>query len=229
MNFYDRLKELEIVYFKDCFKLCGGHCCNANKCENVVLPMLKSEYLYIKDKSSLRLVGELKYQLNEKKSLEICFLECALKGLCKIRPLVCKLYPFFAITNDLAEFKGFKEISLNDLFYKDKNNHPCPLIRDNFDELQKQFSQNVKKILDEPIVIFIFRLLELVYKQLLEYFQSILGDFCLDEVENKKEFFLSLNFQNAFKSKDFQVKINEIYNNLSVIYKDRLDRYLSDT
>lgn len=226
MNFYDRLSNLEIIYFKDCFKLCNGHCCNANKTSNVIIPMLKSEYLYIKNKTNLNLVGEISYKLNEQKTLNICFLECSLKGLCKFRPLACKLYPFFAFTNDKGEYLGCKEISLNDLFYKNNKNHPCPLVQNRLNELKTQFKTNVKNILNEPIIIFIFQLLELVFKQLEKYFQNILGDFSLDDVEDKKEFFKSLKFQNAFKNDDFKTNLHNIYENLYAIYPKELDKYL---
>ncbi|MBT0879746.1 MULTISPECIES: hypothetical protein [unclassified Campylobacter] len=222
MSFFKKLEELEIIYFKDCYKSCNGHCCNADKPFNVIIPMLKSEYEYIKDKTNLSLVASIAYKLKCEKTITLCFVKCSYKGLCAFRPLACKLYPFFALVNDDGLVLDINAISLYDLFYKDFSSHPCPLIKYDFDNLKAQFLLNVKQISNEPIIIFIFRALELLVK----YLKLYLKDLYLDNCENKKEILHTNNFLNAYKNEEFKNEINELYLRLSLKYKDNLDKYL---
>lgn len=226
MNFYQKLENLEIVYFKDCFKHCNGHCCNANKKQNVIIPMLKSEYDYLKNKTNLKLVANIDYKLECEKIISLYFLECNLKGICNFRPLACKLYPFFAKINNDLDILQVREISLYDMFYKDTKSHPCYLIANNYEEVKAQFTSNIKKIINEPVLIFIFMSLELLRKHLKIYFNSLYKDFYLDEIENKKEIFNKNNFVKAWKNDEFKKEINKIYKLLYAEYKEELEKYL---
>ena len=87
---------------------------------------------------------------------------------------------------------------------------------------RSQFLLNVKQISNEPIIIFIFRALELLVK----YLKLYLKDLYLDNCENKKEILHKNNFLNAYKNEEFKNEINELYLRLSLKYKDNLDKYL---
>ncbi|MBZ7984739.1 hypothetical protein AVANS14531_00090 [Campylobacter sp. Cr9] len=226
MNFYQKLENLEIIYFKDCFRHCNGHCCNANKDYNVVIPMLKSEYEYIKNKVKLKLIASIDYKLICGKTITLCFLECDLKGLCDFRPLACKLYPFFANIDDEQNIINLREISLYDMFYKNLKSHPCYLVSNHYEKTKEQFIQNIKEIINEPILIFNFMALELLRKYLKIYFNSLYDEFYLDNIQNKKEILHKNNFLKAWQNDDFKKEFNELYEKLSKKFKKSLDEYL---
>ncbi|MBZ7987823.1 hypothetical protein [Campylobacter canadensis] len=226
--FYEKLLNIELIYFKDCYKLdCKGHCCNSNKDEDCIIPMLKSEYEFLKDKSDLKADYNMDFLLNCGKKITIIFAKCNKKGLCKIRPLACKLYPFYAKTNLNADYLGFEFLSLYDMFYTSNFYHPCSLVKGNFLNLQKQFENNIVLILNEAVMIFIFMSLELLHKYLNIYFKNIYGlDFNLNNIKDKKRFFKENNFLKAWQVDEFKKEFNDLYLKLESKYKDDLKRYL---
>ena len=232
MRFFDSLTDANFVYFKDCYKACGGHCCNALSDDENILPMLEPEFLSMKKNGGLNNIDffHKTFVLKCGKSINIYFLICKNKGLCKPhknRPLVCKIYPYFPLVSKYGEFLGVREISFYDLFYKDDKNHPCTLINLHKNELLQMYKQNIQKIIKEPIMIFVFMVFEIIDRHLKSYFNQNFKNIFFDDLSKseKKMFFKNNNLFLALKSNAFQDDINELYLSLESIYKNDISRY----
>ncbi len=198
---FDKIYATEFVNFKDCYKSCDSYCCNNFLSKNfkilnskqVILPLLESEYLYYKSKGGIQNIKDEKsetYVLKNSKKLKLYFLYCECGGLCEphsLRPLICRIYPYFPLINQKGEILGFYPASLMDLFYSKEEAHCCTLVKENNIELKRQLTQNLKPLLEIPLFIFAFRALEILTKTLQHYLQNKHID-TLEESEKKKFF-----------------------------------------
>ncbi len=247
-NFFKNLKDKEYVFFKECYKTCNGYCCNnfhadkfkfINK-DNVILPMIEHEFLAMQNSGGMDNVKDYKektFTLKCGKKLKVYFLECGVKGLCSPhcnRPLICKIYPYFPLVNENGDFLGVREVAMLDLFYKDDKNHPCTLVNTHKEQLLKEYKQSIKELLKEPIMIFIFMLLEILDKYLMNYFKGYYDEPFLDVLDEnaKKDFFAkyetnALLFK-AYRNNGFADEVNDLYLRLEAKYGEKLSKYFKD-
>lgn len=230
MKFFKSLKDIEIVKFKKCYKSCNSHCCGKDN----VLPMLEAEFLAMKENINPLTLDyfykDLKLKCGVK--IKIYFIKCDKLGLClnhQNRPLVCKLYPYFPIIDENANLLGVREISFYDLFYKNDKNHPCTLVNTHKKELLAMYYQNIKQILNEPIMIFVFMALEILTNYLQNYVKNKHKDVDFDRLNKdiKKDFFAKNDIFVALKDSSFQNDINNLYLKLEKLYKQDLSKHFS--
>lgn len=229
MSFFDNLKTLKVVEFDGCYKSCGGHCCNALNNDENILPMLETEFLAIQksckiDKSSY-FYKQFKLQCG--KRFRVYFLRCNKKGICNIKPLICKIYPYFPLVSVSGDLVGVREVSFYDLFYKDEKNHPCTLVKLYKNEILKSYQKSVKTLTKEPLMIFSFMALEILTDYLRGYFDENFKNVILDNLEKsaKKDFFKKNNIFNILQSNSFKDDINNLYLRLEKIYGYDLSRH----
>jgi Fe-S-cluster containining protein len=112
---YDKIYAIDLIYSKDCWKLCGdGHCCHFSRYRGKTdtdgsitqtIPLLSGEYAYMQKRGYL---GQ--YNLLEHKTETITIGECSwsmeflavrVKAGCPckhdIRPTACRLYPLWPL------------------------------------------------------------------------------------------------------------------------------------
>ena len=137
---------------------------------------------------------------------------CNCKGLCKphyMRPLICRIYPFIPKVSFDGECDGFLYASLFDVIYNDTN-HPCTLTRENKEEIFEVLREKLKPLLTEPKLVFAFKVLEILYFNLLEKL-----DLTKDiNTLNKKLEFLLLS-RKAWRSKEFKQDITQAYEEIT--------------
>lgn len=238
MLVFNKLYNSEFIAFKDCYKTCDSYCCsnflaksfkilNQNR---VVLPLLEQEYLYYKSKGGVQNITQEKketYTLKNGKKLVLYFLYCECGGLCEphcMRPLICRIYPYFPLVSLEGKILGFYPASLMDLFFSKKQFHPCTLVRENDTEIKEQLSKSLKPLLESPLYIFAFRALELLAKALQNYLQNT----CIDALNaQEREKFLkklewSLLSNKAWDNAAFKEAITQEYESVAQLYGDFL-------
>lgn len=234
---WEEIYSKEFAFFDECYKTCDGYCCkNFHQSfkilpKNIVtLPLLKSEfehYQKIGGISNLIKPPKIqKYTLKNGKCLEIVYLSCDCNGLCsphKNRPLICKIYPYFPIFDNLGKLEGFEYSSIYDLFYKPEN-HPCTLVSKNKLELEEQLIKSVQILGDFVLLIFIFKVLKILANSLREYIK--IDDLSLLDESEKQKFFTKFEWAilsaKAWKKEKVRDDIQNAYDELALIYGDFL-------
>ncbi|EGK8010485.1 hypothetical protein HW242_07050 [Campylobacter lari] len=247
-NFFKKIQETEFIFFKECYTTCDGYCCKNFHAGNfkflnqddVIIPLLEPEFQSINnfsDKTFLNFKEKI-FTLDNKKKIKIYFLKCSSKGLCHphcIRPLICKIYPYFPIVNFDGDFLGVRECAFLDLFYKNEKNHPCTLVRQHKQQLVHDFKQSTEFLRRQPIMIFVFMVLKYLDEALMLYFKKSLNDkIYLDELDekHKQKFFElyennALTF-NAWKTQEFKNNISNTYKILEQKYGEEFTQYFFD-
>ncbi|EGK8007577.1 hypothetical protein IO395_001488 [Campylobacter lari] len=247
-KFFDTLQDKEFIFAPQCYKTCNGGCCHNihaqyfkfNKSSAVILPMLEVEYLSLKQAGNTYLENGKVNTLTLKngKKINIYFAKCDLKGLCNphsLRPLICKLYPYYPQVDYDGNFLGVKPCALFDIFYKDAQKHYCTITHKKSDDFLKEFEQNTQVLRREPIMIFVFKALEVVEETLKQYTYDHYGKAVyLEELthEEKFDFFAfqeinSMTMQ-AYRNEKFISKIQDIYDNLEVRYQEQFTKYFNN-
>ncbi|MBX1886759.1 hypothetical protein [Campylobacter peloridis] len=186
MNIFKKIHSMEFIFTKECYKTCNSYCCknpyfkylSSAKSDNIVLPMLETEFLALDNQIQFKNTKNVIFALKNNKKIKIYFVECDFKGLCSphnLRPLICKLYPYFPIVSNDGNFIRVRESTIYDLFYKDEKNHPCTLIRTNKINVINQLKITTEEIRKVPIMIFIFKSLQYIDEALQKYFKNIFG------------------------------------------------------
>ena len=194
---WNSIYSKDFVSFKDCYLTCDGYCCKnffgdyfklLHK-KAVILPMLEGEFLYYKSQGGIQNITQ-KYRKEEfsfgDKKLVLYYLSCECGGLCNphyLRPLICRIYPYFPIVNIYGDILDFYPASLMDLFFSSSANHRCTLVREYQDDLKKQLSESLKELLCYPLFIFIFQLMEILARSL----RDSLNHQCIDLLSEKEK------------------------------------------
>ncbi|WP_257935744.1 hypothetical protein UPTC15629_1361 [Campylobacter lari] len=247
-NFFDLLHDKEFIFAPKCYMTCNGGCCHNiyakyfkfNTSNDVVLPVIEAEYLSLLKAGNNYLNNHNKvvYELKNKKKFVVYFIKCSLGGLCNphnLRPLICKLYPYYPKVDFDGNFLGVKPCALFDIFYKHKKNNFCTITHTAEDEFVNEFNKNTKILQQEPIMIFIFKALEYIEEALKKYTYEYYGkEIYLDEMsEDEKYDFFAMQELNsmtlkAYKNDDFINKIQNLYDILEQKYQDRFCKYFID-
>lgn len=228
----------DFVSFKDCYLTCDGYCCKnffgdyfklLDK-KAVILPMLEGEYLYYKSQGGIKNITQ-KHRKEEfnfgDKKLVLYYLSCECSGLCSphcLRPLICRIYPYFPIVNIYGDILDFYPVSLMDLFFSSDANHRCTLVREYQEELKKQLNESLKELLRYPLFIFIFRLMEILARALQDSLNYQYIDL-LNERE-KVDFFKKMEWillsRKAWKQLNFKKEAHRIYREMVAYYGEFL-------
>ncbi|MDY3114065.1 MAG: hypothetical protein SOW25_07065 [Helicobacter sp.] len=175
---WEAIYKLDFINFTDCYKTCDSYCCKnflgkhfkiLDK-EAVILPLLESEFNFYQKKGGISGIKDIKkevFKLKNQKEFSLYFLTCTCKGLCtphNLRPLICRIYPYFPCVSTRGEIIGFKAASFMDLFFKDNSFHPCTLVREHSIELQNSLRESLKPLMRYPLLIFSFKALEILAK-----------------------------------------------------------------
>ncbi|TLD83461.1 hypothetical protein LS70_004675 [Helicobacter sp. MIT 11-5569] len=234
---WEELYKLEFVYFKDCYSTCDSYCCKNFLGENfkilnqkaVTLALLEGEYEYYRQKGGIQNITtpakKEEFTLKNGKKFVLYFLSCECSGLCNphsMRPLLCRIYPYFPRVSAKGEILGFFPAALMDLFYSSSLTHPCTLARVHSIELEKQLRQNLQVLLEIPLFIFVFRAAEVLAMSLQKY----LGNVHIDTIEQKDKFLHKLEWSllsnKAWNNEEFKESIVQIYTQIAEIYGDFL-------
>ncbi|EAK0848416.1 Uncharacterised protein [Campylobacter lari] len=247
-NFFDTLHDKEFIFAPKCYMTCNGGCCHNiyakyfkfNKSNSVILPMIEAEYLSLTraGNNNLNDHSVAIYELKNKKKITIYFIKCSLNGICNphnLRPLICKLYPYYPQVDFDGNFLGVKPCALFDIFYKHKKNNFCTITHTAEKEFIKTFDENTKILQKEPIMIFIFKALEYIEEALQKYTYEYYGkEMYLDEMsEDEKYDFFAMQELNsmtlkAYKNDEFINKIQNLYDILEQKHQDRFCKYFTD-
>lgn len=210
-----------------CWTTCDGYCCKNffgnyftifNK-DSVVLPMFEDEYLYYESIGGIKNIPKATkhtFELNSKEKFSVYFTKCNAKGMCDphcARPLICRIYPYFPIVNVKGEIIDFEYAAFMDLFYENKLNHPCTLVREQSAQIKQQIQNSFQESLKEnPKLIFTFKLLELLALFVKNHFPIHLDK--LSE-EEKKTFFKNYEITmlkgTIWKKEEFKNKVLQTY------------------
>ena len=204
------------------------------------MPLIEQEYLSLvaANNNNLNNNKKIVYTLKNNKKFVIYLVKCSLGGICHphgLRPLICKLYPYYPKVDFDGNFLGVKPCALFDIFYKNKNNSFCTLTHNPSSKFIDDFKQNTEILRKEPIMIFVFKALECVEEALKKYTYDYYGkEIYLDEItENEKYDFFAMQELNsmtlqAYKNQDFIDKIQNIYDILYEKYGENFSKYFSD-
>lgn len=234
---WERIYQVNFVDFTDCYLTCEGYCCQnflghffkiLNQ-KSVVLPLLESEYLYYQAKGTIPKITKSKkevFHLRNGKTFVLHFLFCECGGLCEphaLRPLICRIYPYFPLINAKGEILDFYPASLMDLFYS-PSSHPCTLIREHDKALKEKLLKNFQILLENPLFIFCFLAMELLTKTLQNYLQN--PNFTAMNEEEKQRFARKLEWcllsNKAWDNEKFKAQITKIYEEVKGIWGDFL-------
>ncbi|WP_299549892.1 hypothetical protein [uncultured Helicobacter sp.] len=221
---WEALYKLEFVHFKECYLTCDSYCCKNFLGENfkilnqnaVTLALLEGEYKFYTQKGGIKNITALarkeEFTLQNGKTFTLYFLSCECAGLCSphcMRPLLCRIYPYFPIVNARGEILDFYPASLMDLFFSNKQAHKCTLVREHDAELQAMLKTSLKPLLKIPLFIFVFQAMEILAKSLQKTMQNNIGDIKVDLLNssNKDLFFKKLEW-NLFSRKAWQSNFN---------------------
>lgn len=243
MNIFKILHSKEFIFAKECYKTCNSYCCknpyfkflSFAKNDNIILPMLEAEFLALNSQIQFKNTKHITFILKNNKKIKLYFVECDFKGLCSphnLRPLICKLYPYFPIIDNDGNFIRARESTMYDLFYKDEKNHPCTLIQTNKKDIINQLKITTEEIRKVPIMIFIFKSLQYIDEALQKYFENIFNKkIFIDTLDRGGviEFFKhyeknSFTMQ-AFKNQEFIENIISLYNTLEQKHGEEFTQY----
>ncbi|EEO25556.1 hypothetical protein [Helicobacter winghamensis] len=233
---WEALYKLEFVHFKECYLTCDSYCCKNFLGENfkilnqnaVTLALVEGEYNYYKQKGGiLNLTTPAKkeeFTLQNGKKFVLYFLSCECAGLCNphcMRPLLCRIYPYFPIVNAKGEILDFYPASLMDLFFSQKEAHKCTLVREHDAELQTMLRTSLKPLLEIPLFIFIFQVMEILAKSLQKIMHDNVGNLKVDLLDsnNKDLFFKKLEWnlfsRKAWNTSNFNAQITQAYTEIA--------------
>ncbi|AXL34224.1 hypothetical protein [Campylobacter jejuni] len=244
-NFFDILHDKEFIFAPKCYMTCNGGCCHNiyakyfrfNTSNDVVLPMIEAEYLSLikAGNNNFENYSKVAYNLKNNKKLVVYYVKCSLGGICNphnLRPLICKLYPYYPKVDFDGNFLGVKPCALFDIFYKNKKNSFCTIAHNTEEEFLNLFNKSTKILQREPIMIFIFKTLEYIEEALKKYTYDYYGkEVYLDEMtEDEKYEFFSMQELNsmtleAYKNNDFINKVQNLYDILEKKYNNRFSKY----
>ncbi|EHD9160293.1 hypothetical protein [Campylobacter jejuni] len=244
-NFFDILHDKEFIFAPKCYMTCNGGCCHNiyakyfrfNTSNDVVLPMIEAEYLSLikAGNNNFENYSKVAYNLKNNKKLVVYYVKCSLGGICNphnLRPLICKLYPYYPKVDFDGNFLGVKPCALFDIFYKNKKNSFCTITHNTEEEFLNLFNKSTKILQREPIMIFIFKTLEYIEEALKKYTYDYYGkEVYLDEMtEDEKYEFFSMQELNsmtleAYKNNDFINKVQNLYDILEKKYNNRFSKY----
>lgn len=156
---FDNMYDTDLVYMKDCWKLCGdAHCCSFSRYKSRFkliaqehyqeLPLLPDEYDYLKHKGWLGQFGDFDH-----KTVEYAFNGSTMRVesivsrkpgcACEhdTRPVICRLYPLFPIFDIHGHILGIDSVGIYEVLEKLDGLQPaCALTQLPFGELQKFLS-----------------------------------------------------------------------------------------
>jgi Fe-S-cluster containining protein len=227
--------KTEYVKAPECWKTCGGYCCknfygehfNILDKSGVSLPLLEKEYQYYQSIGGVSNITEpakkRTFKLTNGKSFSIYLLSCHCGGVCEPhghRPLICRIYPYFPIVDAHGTILDFEYAALMDLFYRDPDkNHKCTLVREQSIRIKRGLSINLKPLLRDPEVVFIFRCL----KELVDRLKTKMDGYIntLDEKQLKKfiaKYEWMILSGKPWKDKAFAQRIDQIYDEVKAAF-----------
>ena len=237
---WEELYKLEFVHFKECYLTCDSYCCKNFLGENfkilnqsaVTLALLEGEYQYYTQKGGIQNITtparKEEFTLQNGKKFVLYFLSCECAGLCNphcMRPLLCRIYPYFPIINTKGKILDFYPASLMDLFFSNKSAHKCTLVREHDTELKAMLRTSLKPLLEIPLFIFVFQAMEILAKSLQKAMQTScqnhLGDLKVDLLDsrNKELFFKKLEWnlfsRKAWNTASFNTQITQAYTEIA--------------
>lgn len=234
---WEKLYQMEFVHFSDCWKSCDSYCCKNFLGESfkilnskrVILALLEGEYQYYKSKGGIANITEPpkreEFTLKNGKKFVLYFLSCECAGLCNphsMRPLLCRIYPYFPRLNAKGEILGFFPAALMDLFFSSHLAHSCTLAREHSAELEAQLRENLKPLLEIPLFVFVFRAAEALAVALQKY----LGNVHIDTLEDNAAFVRRLEWSllsnKAWDNEEFKESIVRIYDEVAAVFGDFL-------
>ena len=161
----------------NCWQTCGSHCCHNFAGDYltllektaVSLPMTEAEWQYYHAQGGIKNIltppKRQDFILTNGRCLTLYFLSCSCHGLCDphtLRPLICRLYPYFPVVQADGTLDGFDYAALMDSFYQNpQQNHPCTLVREHSEPVQMQLRQDLPLLLGDPLMVFLFQLAKL--------------------------------------------------------------------
>lgn len=170
----------------DCWQTCGSYCCqnfagrhlNLLEKDAVSLPLTASEWHYYHAQGGIRNIThppkKRDFILANGRCLSLYFLSCTCQGLCdphSLRPLICRLYPYFPIVKADGTIEGFDYVALMDIFYQNPQQaHPCTLVRQQAEQVQAQLRRDLPLLLSDPLMVFLCQLA----KAFIDRFRAVL-------------------------------------------------------
>lgn len=167
---WDSLYRREYVSVPDCWKECGGYCCNnflagelsLPESDKVVVPFLPGEYAHHVAAGGFPQPGMTvtqHYVLPDGQPWDVHFLRCSAKGKCNanfVKPLVCRIYPYFPVVDLDGGIVDFEYCSLIDLFHPEVSVHPCYIVREEGHAVQERLRVVLAEALVYPEIVFAF-------------------------------------------------------------------------
>lgn len=171
---FDKIYDTDLVYIKDCWKLCGdAHCCGFFKYKDQFkllakvkfheLPLLPGEYEFLQERGWWAQFGDadhkvIEYQLDHRTiKLETMV---SRKPMCACehdtRLTVCRLYPLLPQFNIDGVMTGARTFGIFEEFEKIENLEPgCKVLSLPFDQIQG-FLDITTEISNSPKLLFYF-------------------------------------------------------------------------
>lgn len=238
MEFWKTVETTEFLFEKECYKTCDSFCC---KWEHDDFP----RYIIKKSGTPLYLPKEYEYiksyhnfQTNKIKKFELCFNEINGGGnLCLdlyytqcsdvvncnkqfVRPLYCRLYPFFPVLNIEGELLDVKSISLYDIAAELKNiSTPCYLKQNKeyYLKLWKQ-DETILSIFRYHYLLFYFMVANITHDNYIKALQK--SDLLkYDNTDFWQNWELAYLEKKLFLADELKEKINDLYDSFIKKYQ----------
>jgi len=235
---WSKIYRTEFISVSECWKTCGGYCCNnffgdylkiLDK-NSVSLPMTEDEFCYYESIGGISNITSTpknrEFILKNGKKFKIYFLSCSCKGLCKphsARPLICRIYPYFPIVNAQGQILDYDYCAIMDIFYTSPKIHRCSLINnsDLNEKIKAQLNFLLPEMLKDPFQIFVFMMIKLF----IDSFREAMGE-KIDKIDHCQigsfigKFEKILLLGKPWKTNYFQTKIIETYEEIKNVWKE---------
>ena len=210
-----------------CHTHCGGYCCknfyasdfNILSSNEVVLPMIDSEFEYLMSLGGMEGISDgahsEEFSPVPGHTINLWFMKCTAQGLCHPhchRPFVCRLYPYLPLIDYEGNITGFDYSALVDLFYTEKEQHPCWLVTQQEAMVQRQLLEALQPLIRNPEMIFILKASALVIDSLRK---KVTGTFDPKDDVARKAFLKHYEYEvftrSPWRTKEFKREIADIY------------------
>ena len=173
-SLFARLYELDLVYQKDCWKLCGdAHCCSFSRHKQRFrmlakkkfqeLPLLPGEHAFLSSRGWLSQFQDhdhkhSEYAIDERRALSVESIVSRRPGGCACdhdtRPVVCRLYPLLPVLDEAGRLSGIEPFGVYEELEKLEGLAPaCELKALPFDQLS-MFLEVSRLLGESPLVSF---------------------------------------------------------------------------
>ena len=219
-NDWEQIYALPFPTVAKCWEQCGGYCCGnfhgTGGRGEVIIPLFPGENTF---HAAAQLQGPVRYiprtfMLPDDTPLHVPFLHCACKGQCqphRLRPLICRLYPYFPVCDEQGTLIGVEACSLADIFSLETSGiQKCPVFVDDILDRQNPFSQSVRALLQNPQNIFFVMTVNLLCQHLRRALRLCTND-TMQDVEKHKKFSMMLFSLSPWKTRAFADDFQALY------------------